>query len=50
MNDKNNEILLKRKNEKWISFADRILSAKNNEIIDLDKTEIYELLFGEKLS
>jgi len=41
---------LKRKNEKWISFADRILSAKNNEIIDLDKTEIYELLFGEKLS
>jgi len=37
-------------NESWIQFADRIVSAKDNGLIDIDKTEIYELLFGDKLS
>jgi predicted phosphodiesterase len=41
---------LKRENENWIQFADRIISAKEDGLIDLDKAEIYELLFGEKLS
>ena len=37
-------------NESWIQFADRIVSAKENGLIDIDKTEIYEMLFGDKLS
>ena len=37
-------------NENWIQFADRIVSAKENGLIDIDKTEIYEMLFGDKLS
>ena len=37
-------------NENWIQYADRIVSAKENGLIDIDKTEIYELLFGDKLS
>lgn len=41
---------LKKENENWIQFADRIISAKENGLLDLDKSEIYELLFNEKLS
>lgn len=40
----------KKPEENWIQFADRIISAKDDGLIDLDKSEIYELLFGEKLS
>ncbi len=42
--------LKQKEDENWIQFADRIISAKENGLIDLDKSEIYELLFCEKLS
>ncbi len=40
----------KKENETWLQFADRILSAKESGILDLDRCEIYALLFGESLS
>ena len=40
----------KRDNESFIEYADRLIDAKENGIIDLDKSEIWEFLFGEKIS
>jgi len=42
---------LKRKqDEDFISYCERLIEAKENNIIDIDKSEIWELLFNEKLS
>jgi len=37
-------------NENFLEYADRLIEAKENNIIDIDKSEIWELLFNEKLS
>ncbi len=39
-----------RNNENFLEYCDRLIEAKENNIIDIDKSEIWELLFSEKLS
>jgi len=42
--------LNKKENENFLDYCDRLIEAKENNIIDIDKSEIWELLFGEKFS
>jgi hypothetical protein len=37
-------------NESFIDYCERLIEAKESNQIDIDKSEIWELLFGEKLS
>lgn len=42
---------LKRKqDESFLNYCERLIEAKENNLIDIDKSEIWELLFNEKLS
>lgn len=40
----------RRENESLIDYCERILDAKEQKLIDIDKSEIWELFFNEKLS
>lgn len=42
--------LNRKADEDFINYCDRLIEAKENNIIDIDKSEIWELLFSEKLS
>jgi len=42
--------LQRQPTELFLDYADRLIEAKENNIIDIDKSEIWELLFGEKFS
>lgn len=42
--------LNRKSDEDFLSYCDRLIEAKENDIIDIDKSEIWELLFNEKLS
>ncbi len=42
--------LNKQENENFLDYCDRLIEAKENNIIDIDKSEIWEILFDEKLS
>ena len=41
---------LRKDNENFLDYCDRLIEAKENNIIDIDKSEIWDLLFNEKLS
>ena len=40
----------KQPNENYISYWDRLINAKENNLIDIDKSELWELATTEKLS
>ena len=40
----------RKENEKFINYANRLIGGKDNKLYDLDNSEIWEMLFGEKLS
>lgn len=42
--------LNRKSDEDFLSYCDRLIEAKENNIIDIDKSEIWDLLFNEKLS
>jgi len=42
------DVCLKKDNESFLEYADRLLT--NREFYDLDKVEIYELLYGNQVS
>lgn len=44
------EYLNQNENETFFEYADRLIEAKEENKIDIDKSELWELLFGEKLS
>ena len=42
--------LNRRENESFLDYCLRLIESKDNNIIDIDKSEIWELLFNEKVS
>jgi hypothetical protein len=42
--------LNRKQDESFIDYCERLIDAKENNLIDTDKNEIWELLFGEKVS
>lgn len=44
------DYLKQQDNESFLEYADRIIEAKEDGQIDIDKSELWELLFNEKLS
>lgn len=41
---------LRKEGESFIDYADRLISGKEDGIYDIDKTEIYQLLFDKEIS
>jgi hypothetical protein len=37
-------------NESFLDYTERLIEAKENNLIDIDKAEIWDILFGEKVS
>lgn len=42
--------LFRHDDEAFLDYCERLITNKENNIIDIDKAEIWELLFGEKVS
>jgi hypothetical protein len=42
--------LNRKQDESFADYCERLIDAKENNLIDIDKAEIWELLFGEKVS
>lgn len=42
--------LNRKQDEDFLSYCERLIDAKENNLIDIDKSEIWELLFSEKVS
>ena len=40
----------KKENENFLDYAERLIDSKERNLIDIDKSELWEILFGEKLS
>ena len=40
----------RKSSEPFLEYADRLISGRNNGIYDLDKNEIYQLLYGDNVS
>lgn len=40
----------RKEDESFIDYCDRLIDAKESNLIDIDKAEIWEILFGEKVS
>jgi predicted phosphodiesterase len=40
----------RHENESFLDYCDRLIDAKDNNLIDIDKAEIWNILFGEQLS
>jgi len=39
-----------KEDESFIDYCERLIDAKDSNLIDIDKSEIWEILFGEKVS
>jgi hypothetical protein len=37
-------------NESFLDYAERLIEARENNLIDIDKAEVWDMLFGEKVS
>lgn len=42
--------LTRKPDESFLDYADRLITEKDNKLLDIDNAEIYELLFGEQVS
>lgn len=44
------ELLKRTEGEHFLAYLDRLLDIRNNKLIDIDKSEIYEMVFEKRLS